>query len=155
VNGIAASAKRGVSIVIDPTDTVASSSVSLWAAEELEKALSARGVTTLCCQRITQANAGDVCLIVAGLTSPLAKDVLKKLGAIVEARPEALGVFPAAVEGRRVTLVCGHDPRAMVFALLDLADRVQNASDPVASLDTLSSLAEQSANEVRSITRPS
>ena len=65
VNGIAASAKRGVSIVIDPTDTVAFSSVSLWAAEELEKALSARGVTTLRCQRITQANAGDVCLSVA------------------------------------------------------------------------------------------
>jgi hypothetical protein len=38
VNAIAASAKRGVCIVIDPTDTVASSSVSLWAAEELEKA---------------------------------------------------------------------------------------------------------------------
>jgi hypothetical protein len=152
-NGIAASAKRGVSIVIDPTDTVASSSVSLWAAEELEKALSAHGVTTLRCQRIAQANAGDVCLIVAGLTSPLAKDVLQKLGAIIEARPEALGVFPAEVEGRRVTLVCGHDPRAMVFALLDLADRVQNASDPIASLETLSALAEQPANEVRSITR--
>jgi hypothetical protein len=153
VKGIAATAKRGVSIVIDPRDSVTSSPASLWATQELEKALNTHGVTALRCQRITQANAGDVCLIVGGLASQLTKDVLNKVGAVVEARPEALGVFPTEIEGRRVTLICGYDPRAIVFALLDLADRVQNSSDPVASLDSLPALAEKPANEVRSITR--
>jgi hypothetical protein len=153
VNGLAAATKRVVCLVIDPADTVASSPVSLWAAEELEKGLSAHGVSTRRCQRVTQANPGNLCLVVAGLASQLAKDVLTKAGAVVAARPESLGVFPGEVDSRKVTLICGHDPRAIVFALLDLADRARNSSDPVAALTGLPALAEQPANEVRSITR--
>jgi hypothetical protein len=153
VNGVAA-AKRGVSLVIDSADTVASAPASLWAAQELEDALKAHGIPTLRCQRVAQANAGDLCLLVAGLHAASTTGVLKDAKATVAATPEALGVFPATVAGRKVTLVCGYDSRAIVYGLLDLADRVQNASsDPATAIANTPALAERPANEVRSITR--
>jgi hypothetical protein len=153
INGVAA-VKRGVSLVIDPADAVASAPASLWAAKELEDALKAHGIPTLHCQRIAQANAGDLCIVAAGLSSPLTSGILKDANATVASVPEALGVFPGTVAGRKVTLVCGHDSRAIVYGLLDLADRVQNASsDPIAAIANTSALAERPANEVRSITR--
>jgi hypothetical protein len=153
VKGVAAGPKRGVSIIIDPVDGVASSSVSIWAATELEKALTASGVTVLRCQRVSQANTGDLCVLVAGSESRLAVDILRSAKATIAAVPEALGVFPGKIGSRPVTLVCGHDPRAIVYALLDLNDRVQNNSDAIAALAGTPALAERPANEVRSITR--
>ncbi len=153
VNGVAASPTRGVSIIVDPADRVGSSPESLWAAGELERALSARGITVLRCHRVSQANAGDLCLLVAGAEFPRSVDILKSAKATVAAVPEALGVFPGEVGNRQVTLICGQDPRAIVYALLDLTDRVQNNSDAMAALASTPALAEQPANEVRSITR--
>ena len=152
-NGVAAVAKRGVSLVIDPEDKTASSVESLWAAKELETALSSHGVTVLRCQRVSQANSGDLCFLVAGLDSQISKDVLKKTNVTVADRSEALGVFPGEIDGRKVTLLCGYDSRAIVYALLDLTDRVQNSSDPLTSIARTPALAERPANEVRSVTR--
>ncbi|HEV2485942.1 MAG TPA: hypothetical protein VGT08_10445 [Terracidiphilus sp.] len=50
-------------------------------------------------------------------------------------------------------LACGHDPRGLVYALTELVDVVQNASDPAAALGAVETTAEQPANEVRSMTR--
>jgi hypothetical protein len=154
VNGVAAVAKRGVSLVVNLVDPVASAPASLWAAKELEDALKAHDVIVLRCQRVAQANAGDLCLVVAGLSSPLAVDVLKRTKMNIAAAPEALAIFPCLVANRKVTLVCGYDPRGIVYALLDLADRVWNASsDPIIAMESASAIAERPANQARSITR--
>jgi hypothetical protein len=151
VRGIAAAAYHGVSIVIDPTDPVASSSASLWAAGELEQALVARGVPVLRCQRMTQVNASDFCLVAAGSDSLVASALLKDAKMTVAPVSEALGVVHGKIGIREVTLASGYDSRAIVYALLDLADRVQNAAAPVAALASAPMLAERPANEVRSI----
>src|ERR1700751_2863527 len=78
VKGVAAVGSRGVSLVIDSEkDITASSSESLWAAKELEDALTARGVSTTRCKRVTDAKASDVCLVVAGSDSAFSKNLLK------------------------------------------------------------------------------
>jgi hypothetical protein len=151
--GVAAVGRRGVSLVIDPEDKTASSPESLWAAKELEAALLGRGVDATRCQRVGEAKPGDVCLVLSGANSSVAKNLLKRANATIAERPEALGVYPGEVDGRKVTLVSGHDPRAMVYAVLDIVDRVQNSSDAIASIGSLPANAEQPANEVRSITR--
>jgi hypothetical protein len=154
VNSVAAVGKRGVSLVTDPADPIASSPESLWAAKELEDALKAHGVSVLRCERTAQANSDDLCLVVAGLNSPLAVDVLKNTKMKIAAAPEALGVLSGTVANRKVILACGYDSRAVMYALLDLADRVQNASsDPIAALENVPKIAERPANQVRSITR--
>jgi hypothetical protein len=154
VNGVAGVVGRGVSIVVDPSDPIASAPEAAWASKELEDALKAQGILVKRCQQAAQANPGDLCLVVAGLGSPLAMEILKGTKANIATVPEALGVFPGSVANRKVTLVCGYDARALVYALLDLTDRVQNThSDPIGALANIPAKAERPANQVRSITR--
>ena len=50
-------------------------------------------------------------------------------------------------------LACGRDARGLVYALLELADRVQNAAGPAAALTIPKPIVEQPANRIRSLTR--
>lgn len=142
-----------VSLVLDPADPVANSSQSRWAADELEQSLSARGIKVLRCSRIAQANPTGLCLIAAGANSPIATPILKNAKINIAAAPESLALCPGEIGTRKVLLATGHDPQALVYALLDLADRTQNAADPIAALTKVPPLAEHPANQVRSITR--
>ncbi len=151
--GAAAIVSQGVSLVLDPADAVAGSRECLWAAEELDRALTTRGVKVLHCSRIVQANAGDTCIIAAGSNSGDAVRILKNANVSITSVPEALGVCVGEIGGRKVLLAAGYDARAVVFALLDLADRVEHAADPIVALTSVPALAERPANEVRSITR--
>ena len=49
--------------------------------------------------------------------------------------------------------MAGHDQRGLVYALLELADRVHYSSQPLASLNIQKPIIERPANEVRSLTR--
>src|SRR5262249_55213291 len=50
-------------------------------------------------------------------------------------------------------LACGSDVRGLVYALLELADRVQYESDALAAISLKASIIEQPANAVRSVLR--
>ncbi len=150
--GSLCAADKTVSIALDPNDAALTAPVQ-WAANELQKSLENQAVRVSRCKSITQAKASDLCVLVAGWKSKAAVDILKQAHATVPFAPEALGLIPGAVGKTQVTLACGHDTRALVYALLDLADRVQNSTDPVAALNIQAPITEQPANEVRSITR--
>jgi len=153
IKGVAATGLRGVSLALDPADPIAGAPESIWAANELEQSLAAKGVKILRCQRAAQANAGDLCIVAAGSGAAISMEVLHASSASVASAPESLGIFPGEAGGRKVILACGHDARAMVYALLDLADRVQNSADPITALARVTPHAERPANQVRSITR--
>ncbi len=114
-------------------DPVASSPPARWAMQQLQDALAARGVS------------GGPPVVAAGLSSPAAREILK--GA-VPTGPEALALAPGMIDGRPVVLAAGSDPRGLVYALLELADRgahgVEFSSAP---------LIERPANVIRSVTR--
>src|SRR3989442_6719562 len=145
--------RRRISLVIDPADPVASSGPARWAVKELEQSLDARGLAVHKCERVAQAKAGDFCVVAAWSKSNLAAGILKAARAIVAETPEALGLAPGNVGNRRVLLACGHDTRGLVYALLDLSDRVQNASDPLTALTIREPITERPANVVRSVMR--
>ncbi|MBI1787459.1 MAG: hypothetical protein HYR60_07905, partial [Acidobacteria bacterium] len=148
-----AAATRGVALVIDPADAVAGAPPPQWAAQELEDSLAARGVAVHRCARVAQAPAGDLCVVAAGRTAGVAQDILKGAGIRVAAIPEALGLAQGTVSGRPVLLACGHDPAGLVYALLDLADRVQNAADPLTALSLRKPFTERPANAIRGVAR--
>ena len=125
---------RGVSLIMDPGDAVAKAAPSQWAAQELERALVARGVLVRRYEGAAQAPPGDICLAAGGPNAPESVQVLKSAGVRIPEVPEALGLVPGKVSGRQVLLACGYDTRGLVYALLDLADRVQNGADPLAAL---------------------
>src|SRR5947207_1622589 len=87
-----------------------------------------------CCLPPALSSRRNRCILAAGASSPEAKDILKLAGIAAPNTPEALALVPGKSAGRPVLLACGYDARALVFTLLDLADRVQNGTDAAAAL---------------------
>ncbi len=154
--GVTASAgpTSGVAIVVDPADAVASAEAARWAAGELERALAERGVSARIYERLAQAPAGHLRIMSAGIASPGAVAALKAAGARAEAAPEGLAPEALALcQGSDAVWACGHDARGLTYALLELADRVRHAADPLAALAVPKPVTERPANRVRSVTR--
>jgi hypothetical protein len=153
VFGASAAAGRGVSIAVDPQDPVASAPAARWAADELQRALAARGVNVSRCETAAAARTGDLCVLAAGGRSPAASAALRRARTSLADGPEAAGLIPARFDRSDGILACGSDARGLAYALLDLADRVENAASPLTALAIPAPIAERPANEVRSVTR--
>lgn len=151
--GVARPQAQGVSIILNPGDAVAAAAPPQWAATELEKSLLARGIAVHRCERVAQAAAGDFCIVAGDQNGPTARQVFESVGARVAAVPEALGLVSGKVSGRQVLQACGYDARGLVYALLELTDRVQNSADPMAALSIPKPVIEKPANIVRSVAR--
>jgi hypothetical protein len=143
----------GVSIILDPGDAVAAAAPPQWAVKELATSLIAQGAVVRRCERMSQAAAGDICIAAGGVDAPTIQQILKSAGASVPAASEALGLIPGRAEGRPALAACGHDARGVVYALLDLADRVQHGSGLPAALSVAKPIVERPANVVRSVAR--
>jgi hypothetical protein len=123
---------RGVSIVADGADAVAQAGPARWAAKELEQALESKGVAVFRCNSLRSAKRGDFCIVAAGRKSV----------------PEGL-----ALEAGSALSAYGHDGRGLMYALLELSDRVRNADDPVSTLAAVKATTERPANAVRGMMR--
>jgi hypothetical protein len=90
----------------------------------LEEALRKQGLSVQRLESIAQAQT-DV-LILAGLASNqgTVPRMLKVLNAPLPEGPEALAVRRTEVEGKPTVLLCGSDDRGLMYAALDVADRV-------------------------------
>ena len=128
-----------VALIADPADAIASSAPSRWAADELRRALTERNVAVNVYESMRQAGAKDLCVIASGHGAPQA--------------PEALALTPGKQSGHTVLTASGADTRGLVYALLELADRVRYAPDVTAALSPARAASEQPLNPVRSIAR--
>src|SRR5579883_2191626 len=135
-----------------PSDLIAGQAPVRWAIEQLQQALGARGVPAELVEA-TELPAAAFTIFVAGVPAPLAQRVLAAAGVAVPGTPEATALVPAEIEGRRVLLATGADVRGVVYAVLDLVDRVTYATDPLAALHLERATIEQPANRIRSIMR--
>ncbi|MGA7160247.1 MAG: hypothetical protein WBZ48_04550 [Bacteroidota bacterium] len=144
---------KGVSIVIDPHDPTAQSQPARWAVKELEESLISGGINVYKCDSVAQAKSGDLIIVVAGSGSSLASRLLQDAGTIIPAVPEALGIVPAKSEDKQVLLASGYDAQGLVYALLELADRVRYSDRPLDSLNLQEPVVERPANSIRSLTR--
>ena len=140
---------RGVAVVLDPADAVAGSTPGRWAAGELVRVLTDRGVSARIYARAAAAPAADLRVVAGALASRSAAAALGAARVRAAAAPEAL----ALCETREGVWACGHDARGLTYALLELADRARHAADPIAALAVPNPVAERPANVVRSVTR--
>ena len=125
---------KRISIVTDPADKISGSQPSQWAVEELEKSLIASGVKVYRCSNISQTRDGDFCIVAAGSNSALAVRLLKNSNKKIPAVPEALGLIPLRSDDKQILLACGYDIRGLVYALLELADKIKCSDEPVNSI---------------------
>jgi hypothetical protein len=142
-----------VSLILNPTDAVASAAPAVWALQELDRALADAGVKVSRRERLEEAPANDFCVLVSGIQAPVAAAALKAANVIAPDEPESLVLLTAKVAARQVLLVCGSDARGLVYALLELADRARHQSGSRGPLWVGLPLVERPANEVRSIMR--
>jgi hypothetical protein len=149
----AADDKPAIAIVLDESGALATQPPVQWAVEQLRDALTARGLPAQIYQSLDEAPTGQECVLLAGPTSPRARQILAGANISLPDVPEALALARGKIGSRPVLLAAGSDTRGLVYALLELADRVKFASDPMAMLKTVKPISERPANSIRSIAR--
>jgi hypothetical protein len=142
-------ATQGVSIVVDPGDPIASAAAPSWAVHTLQDAFSAQGITAKIYPRIGDAPGSGRRIIVAGMENSSARQILKAANISLPRGPEGLCLTMGNTGGKSALLAGGTDERGLVYAVLELADRVKHDS----SLDIKSPIVEKPANNIRSCAR--
>src|SRR4030095_8502326 len=146
--------RRQITLVVDPNDAVANATPVQWALRELEQSLRRFDLEVRKAETLPKAGNDDFVIVSAGTQSTAAKQTLKRSGVVVASEPESLALVPAK---DNVLLACGFDVRGLVYALLELSDRLNNttiSSFPRENFFGLSSpISEKPANSIRSVLR--
>lgn len=143
-----------VSIVFDGSDSFVMQPPVQWAAEQLRDALAARGVATQIFQSLNEAPLSKDCVLATGGNSKSGRQVFAARRIELPDAPESFALARGKIEGSRAVLVAGgSDARGLVYALLELADRVNFAADPLAVIQIVKPASERPANSIRSIAR--
>ena len=142
-----------ISIVRDESDPVVKQPPVEWAVQYLQNTLTARGVTVQLRGQIEQVPPGQECIFVAGPGSNPARQALATVGISLPDGPECLALARGKIGTRPVLVAAGSDGRGLMYAVLELADRVRFADDPLAGLKTMKPVSEQPANTIRSVMR--
>jgi hypothetical protein len=132
-----------VEIVIDPGSPLAGTQSVAWAAEELRKALTAKGI-------VHGNKPGTLQIVISQQGSPLAAAFQ---GARDLRHPETVAILVAKRTDRPSLLVTGVDARGIVYGLLELADETRFNDNPILALKTRRSVVETTPNPVRSVAR--
>jgi hypothetical protein len=142
-----------VAILPDPQDKLVAEPPVQWAIGQLRDAFSARGLTS---QVVSPQNDSTVAerIIVGSGSSALARERLAWQKIPVPDFPEALTLVRSKSRSQTEVLACGSDIRGLVYAVLELADRVRFAESPLKDLRAIDSIIQRPANKIRSIARP-
>jgi hypothetical protein len=137
-----------VSLIQDP----GAGAPARYGMQKIKAALEARGIP---CDEPASAQAarGDL-LVVAGIPSKggAAAELAKSLGATVPSAPESLLIRNAEWKGRHTLLLSGPDDHGLMYALLEVADRVGWAADASRPLSEVHDTVESPAVGERGVT---
>ncbi|MEI6861662.1 MAG: hypothetical protein WCL04_05355 [Verrucomicrobiota bacterium] len=147
----AAGAGRGVAIIRDPADAVASAKPVQWATEQLRLALAARGFDVRLVARPDEARPDDFCVVASGGVA--AATLVSDFRVALPDAAEALAIAPGRLGTREALLAQGRDARGLSYALTEIADNVTLSDNPLAALRPAQAVAERPANAIRSVIR--
>ena len=130
-------------------DPVASSKPAVWAAGELERALTEKGFAVERRKDLPSASMSDVAIVAAGaaaLPSVLPHADIPKV-------TESFALLPGSKGQERTIFACASDPSGLAYALAELADRVRYAEDPLLALRLRAPERATPLNSIRAISR--
>ncbi len=136
-SGVAIGDAAGVAIIVEPDDWLANRSPVKWAITELQQAFKNAQVESRVVAKLTEATANERCILVAN-----------QGGA-----PESVRLSVLTMGGRPVVQAGGTDVRGLVYAVLELADRVRYAPVALDALQLAAQVSERPANTIRSMSR--
>ena len=143
----------GVALVTDSTNGLLDPVPIQWAIGQLEDRLKARNISFQRHTSLEGVSPHAVSVLVAGCTSKHTQSVLDTAGLSLPEVPEATGLVRGKIADREVLLATGSDVRGLVYAILELADRVEYAPNPLAELRRPDRIVERPTNPIRSIAR--
>jgi hypothetical protein len=146
---LSAGESRGVAIILENSEE----RPAQWAAAELRASLQSRGVPAEIFASLDQAPAGFHCIVAGTAGSSTGRQALAAGGISLPDVPEAVGLARGRIGKRPVLFAAGSDVRGLVYALLELADRVNFAADPLDELSRIPPTVEKPANRVRGLAR--
>jgi len=144
---------RGVSLVADPADPVASATSPARAAAGLEHALRAAGFDVYRHPHVAGAAPEHALIVLSSHDAPDTAAARRGRQLSLEERPERLALFMGRTHGRDALFACGTDAAGLTYALTELSERVRHEEDPLDGLTQRSPLVERPANAVRSVMR--
>jgi hypothetical protein len=140
-------------LVVDPEDDVASAPSSRWALDQIQEALRRKGVSTCIVPNLSEVSLGKRCIVVSASAHKNASTILNTEKVAVPSSNESLALVAGTTEGRSVLLVSGHDARGLVYAALELVDRIRLEKDPWLALSLSRAVSEKPANRIRGVYR--
>ena len=140
-----------VVVVLDPADPVVSAAPAKWAIAELMGRLQAHGVDNRIVPSVSQAVAGETCVMASGPT--LTAPGIMPAGSRPPAAAESFTISNITLAGHRVVMAAGRDARGLVYALLELCHRLEYEASPADAFQ-VPRVTDQPANRLRSVLRP-
>jgi hypothetical protein len=138
-----------IRIVQDHQTALASEPSVQWAKQTLIDTLESRGMV-VAHEQVEAKQFAKVQIIISGNDSSAAIETASELGVALPEEAESLAIL--AAQGNIV--LTAPDGRGLVYALLELTDRIQHASgDIIGELLDVNTLIDKPANEIRSVTR--
>ncbi len=147
---VPAIAPGSVVIVQDPADPVASAPPSRWVVTEFLNRLQSHQIAGRVVQSLSMVTPGEICIVTSGPN--LIPPVTLPAASQPPGTAESFTLSTASLGGRRVITAAGRDPRGLVYAMLELADRL-DYSDTAAAAFALPRTVERPANRIRSVLR--
>ncbi|MCU6794427.1 hypothetical protein OB236_20170 [Paenibacillus sp. WQ 127069] len=138
-----------IAVIHDHQDPFTSHASIIWAVNHLTAALENRHVSTVLANTSDDAPEAAVKIVISGSDSSLVHSALKAANLSLPAEAES---FAIAVSGG-VLVVSAMDARGLIYAILELTDRIQHSSHVIEELLSIESFADKPANAIRSITR--
>src|SRR6267142_2074805 len=135
-----AESKASVEIVSDPNDTVVKEPAVQWAIEQLRGALNSRGISSQIVSSQNEPSSAAERIVIGSRSSVLAKERLAREKIPAPDFPESLALVRGKIRGQTDLLACGSNVRGLVYAVLELADRVRFAQNPMKDLQSIDSV---------------
>ncbi len=149
----AQSPHAAIFLLSDASDETLAEAPVEWAAGELRRALGDQGIASSLHANLDAFDAAALRIVIAPASSQIARRAAAQLRLTLPTHPESLALFSSKIRGRDALLLAGGGARGLVYAILELADRLQYAPDPRAVLTANTNTLEQPANEIRSVQR--
>lgn len=144
--------KGDITLVVSD-DKVTASVPARWAIGELKTALEKQGSTVNRVQNISETKGNDFCILVSGLNSEYAEVIFKSENSKPFTEAESLCIIQSKIENKPLLFVAGADNLGLVYALTELADRINCIKSNKEALEFKTPVIERPASRTRSILR--
>ncbi|NHN32978.1 hypothetical protein [Paenibacillus agricola] len=136
-------------IVHDLQDSFTAHTSVIWAVGRLSEALESRQIRVAFTEKSTNVSDTALKIVIAGPDSSFVHSALTTANLSLPTEAESFAI--AVSEGMLV--LSASDTRGLIYAVLELADRVQHGSSIIEELLSIESFVDKPANAIRSITR--